>query len=117
MNIATNYDSTLRSALLRFCFCLIILFLMPIFSAVAQPGIRSFTPTTTSPGSSIVLTGIGFTGASALTIGGTPAASYTINSDTQITAIVACNNASGEVVVTTRAGTGRLAGFTFVPAS
>jgi hypothetical protein len=38
-------------------------------------------------GTTVVLTGIGFTGASAVSFGGTAAASVSVNSDTQITAI------------------------------
>lgn len=93
------------------------LFLLSSIVVFAQPSLRSFTPTQTSPGGSIVIAGIRFTGATAVSIGGTAASSFTIDSDTQITAIVSCANASGEVAVTTRDGTGRLAGFVFTPAT
>ncbi|MBD1210483.1 MAG: IPT/TIG domain-containing protein [Ignavibacteria bacterium] len=96
---------------------LLWLFALTANELAAQPSIRSFTPTTTSPGTSVVITGIRFTGASAVSIGGTAAASFTVESDTQITAVVACNNVSGEIVVTTAAGTARLAGFTLTSAS
>jgi hypothetical protein len=102
---------------ISFVFLTLCVFCTALTSAFAQPSIRSITPTQTSPGASIVITGIRFTGTSAVSIGGTPVAAFTIDSDTQITATVACNNASGEVVVTTSAGTARLAGFVFTPAT
>jgi hypothetical protein len=90
---------------------------MSVSEVWAQPAVRSFTPTTAAPGASIIITGVRFTGATAVSIGGTPANSFTVNNDGQITAVVACNNASGEVAVTTSAGTGRLAGFMLTPSA
>ncbi|MFM7019787.1 MAG: putative Ig domain-containing protein [Aquirufa sp.] len=83
-----------------------------------SPSISSFTPTNSGAGTSVVITGSGFTGATAVTFGGTPASSFTVNSDTQITAVVGAGT-SGSVVVTapgTFSTTASLAGFTFAPA-
>lgn len=70
------------------------------------PTVDSFTPSAgcTSSGT-VVITGTNFSGVSAVTIGGTPVASYTVNNATQITAIVG-SGTTGVISVTTPAGTG-----------
>ena len=80
------------------------------YSATA-PTITSFTPTTAGTGTSVTITGTGFTNASAVSFGGTAATSFTVNSATQITAVVGTGT-TGSVNVTTPGGTGTLAGFT-----
>ena len=83
-----------------------------------SPSITSFTPTTSGATTSVVINGSGFTGATAVSFGGTAASSFTVNSNTQITAVVGAG-ASGSVSVTvpgTLATTATLAGFTFAPA-
>lgn len=49
--------------------------------------VSSISPSTGANDQSVVITGSGFTGATQVLFGSTPAASYIINSDTQITAI------------------------------
>ena len=78
------------------------------------PTITSFTSTSGYSGSSIVITGTNFTGATAVSFGGTAAASFTVNSATQITAVVGTGGASGSVSVTTPSGSTSLAGFTYL---
>ena len=78
------------------------------------PVITSFTPTSGKTGQVVNLTGTNFTGATAVSFGGTAAASYTVVSSTSITATVGAG-ASGSVSVTTASGTGALAGFTYLP--
>ena len=82
--------------------------------APAPPLISSFTPTTSVTGATLTITGNYFTGATAVSLGGVPAASFTVVSATSITAFVAAG-ASGVVSVTTPIGTGTLSGYTFVP--
>jgi gliding motility-associated-like protein len=82
----------------------------------ALPKVSSISPTTTGDGQPVVITGSGFTAASAVTLGGTAVTSFTVNSPTQITATVG-SGTTGNVVVTTPGGTGTLnAAFTFLPA-
>ena len=77
------------------------------------PTITSFTPTTAGSGSTVTITGTGFTAASSVTFGATAATSFTVVSATSITAVVA-NGTTGTIAVTavgiaTSAGT-----FTFI---
>jgi PKD repeat protein len=81
----------------------------------AAPGITSFSPASAGQGSSVVITGTYFTGATAVSFGGMPAQSFTVNNSTQITARVA-GGASGPVSVITLYGTAAKSGFTFIAA-
>lgn len=76
------------------------------------PTVSTFAPSGGTIGQSIVITGTGFSTATAVSFGGTPAGSFTINSATQITAVLA-GGASGLVSVTNNCGTGSLAGFAY----
>jgi hypothetical protein len=80
------------------------------------PRVTSFSPTTAAAGTSVVINGNYFTGATSVSFGGTAAASFVVNSATRITAVVAAGSASGAVSVTSPNGTGTLAGFTFLAA-
>ena len=82
------------------------------------PSITSFTPSSGFWGTSVKLTGTGFTGATAVSFNGL-ATSFTVDSDTQITATVpsGANGSSGPITVTTPGGTATsAASFTFPPA-
>jgi hypothetical protein len=79
--------------------------------------ITSFSPTSGGSGASAVITGINLTGATTVSFGGTAAQSFTVNSATQITAIVG-SGSSGVVGVTTPSGaTSSTSSLTFVSAS
>jgi hypothetical protein len=78
------------------------------FTAAPAPVVTNLGTTTgtTAGGTSVTLTGTNFTGATGVTFGDVPAASYTVNSATSITA-VSPPQATGtvDVVVTTYTGT------------
>ena len=71
--------------------------------SITGPYIYSFTPTNGCPGSVITIKGVHFTGTTAVSIGGIAAASFTVLSDTTISAVI--DSAVGKVVVTTPKGT------------
>ncbi|MGI8310863.1 IPT/TIG domain-containing protein [Saccharopolyspora hattusasensis] len=78
-----------------------------VYQAPPVPAIASIQPTIgpTSGGTVVTINGTGFTGATAVTFGGTPAASFTVNSSTQITATTPPHAAGpAQVVVTTPGG-------------
>ncbi|MFD9872191.1 IPT/TIG domain-containing protein [Streptomyces niveus] len=58
----------------------------------------------TSGGTSVTLTGTGFTGATAVTFAGVPATSFVVNSATQITAVTPGGGAGAAVVAVTTPG-------------
>jgi hypothetical protein len=83
-------------------------------TATPAPAISSFTPTSGKTGQVVNITGTNFTGATAVSFGGTPATTFTVVSAISINATVGAG-ASGVVSVTTASGTGTLAGFTYLP--
>jgi hypothetical protein len=73
-------------------------------ASTPAPTISSFAPTSGSAGTSVTITGTNFTGATAVKFNGT-AATFAVNSATQITATVASGATSGPISVTTPGGT------------
>jgi uncharacterized repeat protein (TIGR03803 family) len=69
------------------------------------PSITSFTPTSGPVGTPVVITGTSFTGATAVKFSG-KAASFTVNSNTQVTATVPTGAVTGKISITTPGGTG-----------
>ncbi len=85
------------------------------FTYVPSPTITSFTPTTAGTGTTVSITGTHFTGATAVSFGGTAAADFIVDNDNTISAIVA-DGTTGTVSVTTPGGTATSTGsFTFKP--
>ena len=62
-------------------------------------GIGSFTPTSGGVGTRVVITGRGFSSVTGVRFGGTPASNITVDSTTQITAVVPSGAASGRIEV------------------
>jgi uncharacterized protein YjbI with pentapeptide repeats len=78
-----------------------------LYNAVFGSGIgtiTNFTPSSGAVGTSVILTGTNFTGATAVTFNGTSAV-FTVNSGTQITATVPAGATTGPIGVTTPGGT------------
>jgi len=91
--------------------------------AAPGPVVSGLNPTqgSTSGGTSVTISGSGFSGATAVTFGTTAASSFTVNNDSQITATSAAEAAGTvDVTVTTPAGTSATSAsdrFTFAAAS
>ena len=77
----------------------------------ATPLITHFTPLVAKNAATVTITGTNFAGITAVSFGGVPAKSFTVESPTKILAVVG-NGASGDVSVTTPSGTAVLSGFT-----
>ena len=69
------------------------------------PSIAGFAPSSGPTGTTVTITGAQFTGATEVAFGGTSAQSFSIDSDTQITAVVAVGTVTGNVTVTNPGGT------------
>ncbi|GGB17729.1 hypothetical protein GCM10011511_46920 [Puia dinghuensis] len=83
-----------------------------IIGANVAPEVTGFSPTSGARGTTVTITGVNLNGATAVSFGGVPAASFSLNSSTSIAATVA-SGASGNVSVTTPYGTVTMPGFTF----
>jgi hypothetical protein len=75
------------------------------FAAQPAPSLTGFSPQAGTTGTQVVIEGASFTGATAVTFGGTAAQSFSVDSDTEIVAHVAAGTFTGRVVVTTSEGT------------
>ncbi|MEV0033900.1 IPT/TIG domain-containing protein [Nocardia sp. NPDC050793] len=86
------------------------------FTYVPVPTLTSISPTSgpVTGGTTVTLTGTGFTGATAVFFGILPATSFTVNSDTQITAVAPIGLGTVPVTVTTAGGTSNGVLYTYV---
>ncbi|MGC7402303.1 IPT/TIG domain-containing protein [Pandoraea pneumonica] len=77
------------------------------FTYYAVPAVSAISPTTgpTAGGTSVVITGTGFSNVTAVSFGGTAATGFTVNSTTQITATSPAGTGAVDVRVTTLGGT------------
>jgi uncharacterized repeat protein (TIGR03803 family) len=81
------------------------------------PQLTSFTPASGPLGTSVKITGVSFTQATAVTFNGIKALSFSVDSDTQVTATVPVGTKTGKVAVVTAGGTAASAtNFTVSPA-
>jgi uncharacterized repeat protein (TIGR03803 family) len=69
------------------------------------PQITSFSPASGPAGTVVTITGVGLTQTTAVTFGGVKATSFTVNSDTQVTATVPTGAITGKIGITTKGGT------------
>ena len=74
-------------------------------TAAGSPTITSFSPTSGTVGSSVVITGTNFNGTTSVEFDATAATSFTVDSATRITAVVPTGATSGPITVVTPFGT------------
>lgn len=74
------------------------------------PTISGFTPNNGPPGTSVVITGMSLKQTTSVTFGGVKAASFTVNSDTQVTATVSALAKTGKIGLKTKGGSATSAG-------
>jgi carboxypeptidase T len=79
------------------------------------PRVRTMTPREGSAGDTVTITGAGFTDAVQVAFNGAPAASFTVVSDTEITAVVPVGATSGRISVERDRGTGFGKAFRILP--
>jgi hypothetical protein len=86
------------------------------YSYLAVPALSTVSPSqgSTAGGTTVTLTGAGLTGATAVNFGATPAASFTVDSDTQITAVTPAGTGIVSITVTGPGGTSNPVTFTYV---
>jgi hypothetical protein len=75
-------------------------------SGGTAPTIASFTPTSGAAGTMVMISGSNFTGATGVAFNGSPAASFTVNSSTQIVATVPADATTGKIMITTSTSAG-----------
>jgi hypothetical protein len=80
-------------------------FALTVTPAPAAGTIASFSPDSVAPGATVTIAGTGFTGATAVKFNGLDATSFSVVSDTQLTAVVPLYATSGALTLTTPAGT------------
>ena len=68
------------------------------------PQITSFSPTSAEVGAEVTITGVSLTQTSAVTFDGLKATTFTVNSDTQVTATVPVGAKPGKIGITTAGG-------------
>jgi hypothetical protein len=89
-----------------------------LLANAAPASLTSFAPASGVVGTSIVLTGSGFIGTTAVTFNGTRAFSYVVNSDVQLTVVVPPGATTGPIALATPSGTATSATpFTVVPSA
>jgi hypothetical protein len=69
-----------------------------------RPQLLNFNPTSGAVGTQVTITGVSLTQTIGVGFGGVPATSFTVNSDTQVTATVPTGALSGHIGITTAGG-------------
>src|SRR6266851_3272810 len=78
-----------------------------VLTVISRPTVSNISPMNgpATGGTSVMITGINFTGATSVSFGSTPASSITFISDMQITAVSPAGSGTVDVTVTTQSGT------------
>ncbi|WP_228834827.1 beta strand repeat-containing protein [Nocardia abscessus] len=89
-----------------------------LYTYVPAPALASSVPRSgpVTGGGTVTLTGTGFTGTTAVRFGATPAVSFTVVSDTEVTAVVPAGTGTAAVTLTTAGGTSNDVAYAYVPA-
>jgi hypothetical protein len=74
------------------------------------PQASSFSPTSGPVGTQVVITGMSLTQATSVSFGGVKATSFTVNSDTQVTATVPTGAKTGKISIVTKGGSAAVPG-------
>ena len=74
------------------------------------PQLKSFNPTSGPVGTPVTITGVSLTQTKKVTFGGVKATSFTVNSDTQVTANVPTGAKTGKIAITTPGGSATSSG-------
>jgi len=85
-------------------------FRVPSWRLTGAPTIAGFRPSSGRVGTSVTITGTGFTGATSVQFNGAKATTYVVVSSTQITATIPSGAATGKISVTTPGGTATSSG-------
>ncbi|MFD2551437.1 YCF48-related protein [Bizionia sediminis] len=83
------------------------------YSEALPPSITNFSPMEATAGETVVITGQNFNGTTAVTLGGVPVESFTVDSPTQITVVVGVG-LSGDITVTNYGGSDSASGFMYI---
>ena len=81
---------------------------------VPHPAITSFNPTVAGPGDTVTITGKNFTNVNSVSFGSVKAASFQINSNTVILAVVGSGE-SGKISIANSASADSIIGFKYIP--
>jgi len=76
-----------------------------IFYVIVAPQIKSFTPTSGPVGTAVTITGVGLSQTEEVAFGGVSATDYTVDSDKKVIATVPAGAETGQITITTPAGT------------
>ena len=89
----------------------------PSFAPLIAPTLTVSTPAIGIAGTTVTLTGTGFTGVTAVTFAGVPATSFTVVSATRITTVAPAGSGTVQIVVTASGGTSNGIDFTYSTAT
>jgi hypothetical protein len=89
----------------------------PSLAPLVAPFINVSAPALGLAGTTVTLTGTGFTGVTAVTFGGVPASSFTTVSSVKITTVAPAGAGTVQIVVTTTGGTSNGSAFTYTIAT